>query len=67
MMQSQRGLEEPFDGIAEITFESFETLKKGNIDPSAAVSQALLSEDETRFIDLSRSAILFTQANEVIV
>jgi len=66
VMQGMRGLEEPFDGVAEIGFESLEALERGNIDPSTAEAQALLAEDERKFIDFSRSAILFTEARPVI-
>jgi hypothetical protein len=66
-MIAARGLEEPFDGIAEIGFESFESLLRGNLDPNAAAIQARLAEDEAKFIDFKRSTVLFSQANQVIV
>lgn len=65
-MSQGRGLQEPFDGVAEISFESFDALERGNLDPAAAQAQAELTADELKFIDLSRSAILFTQAKPVI-
>ncbi|WP_068073598.1 EthD domain-containing protein [Novosphingobium lentum] len=65
-MQAMRGLQAPFDGVAEIGFESFEALERGNLDPAAAAAQAELAQDEAKFIDLARSAILFTQAKKVI-
>lgn len=65
-MSAARGLQEPFDGVAEICFESVAALERGNLDPAAAAAQALLTADEQHFIDLSRSAILFTQAKPVI-
>lgn len=66
VMQGMRGLEEPFDGVAEICFESMEALQKGNLDPSVADAQAELAGDEAKFIDFARSSILFTEAKAVI-
>ena len=66
-MRQMRGTSESFDGVAEIGFESFEALAKGNLDPAAAEAQVLLAEDEARFIDTPRSSILFTESRQVIV
>lgn len=65
-MQIMRGTAEPFDGIAAISFASADDLARGNTDPAAADAQALLARDEAEFIDIARSAILFTTAHEVI-
>jgi len=65
-MQAMRGTAEPFDGVAAISFNSVEDLARGNTDPAAAEAQTLLTADEAKFIDLPRSVILFTVANEVI-
>jgi EthD domain len=65
-MQAMRGLAEPFDGVAAISFESAEALERGNTDPAAAAAQARLAEDEAKFIDLARSSILFTNPLAVI-
>lgn len=65
-MQSARGLDDPFDGIAEITFESFEALERANLSPEAAQAQATLANDEDQFIDRARSSIIFAQSRPVI-
>ena len=65
-MQVMRGTSAPFDGVAAISFESPEALARGNTDPVAAEAQKLLAEDEAKFIDIARSAILFTTAHEVL-
>ncbi len=65
-MQALRGTSEPFDGVAAISFATAEDLVRGNTDPLAAEAQKLLAEDEAKFIDIGRSAILFTTAHEVI-
>ena len=56
-MQTIRGCQDPFDGIAEIYFESLEALEAGNPSAETLAAQALLLADEKRFIDLSRSVI----------
>lgn len=66
-MQVARGLQDPFDGIAEICFESFEALERANLSADAAAAQATLALDEDRFIDRARSSIVFTESKPVIV
>lgn len=65
-MSAMRGSGQPFDGVAAIGFPNPEALARGNTDPAAAEAQALLAQDEARFIDIPRSVILFTSAHEVI-
>lgn len=65
-MQAMRGTSEPFDGVAAVSFATPEDLARGNTDPLAAEAQMLLAADEAKFIDIGRSAILFTTAHEVI-
>lgn len=49
-----RGSAEPYDGVAEIWYESREALETLGRDPAAS---RLLLEDERSFVDCSRSAI----------
>lgn len=65
-MRAMRGTAEPFDGVAAISFAGPDDLARGNTDPAAAEAQALLAEDEAKFVDIPRSVIVFTGANEVI-
>lgn len=65
-MSHGRGLQDPFDAVAEIAIENFEALERGNLDPATAEAQVPLTADELKFIHLSRSAILFTHAKIVI-
>ena len=62
-----RGCEdEPYDGIAEIWFDSADDmLASGGSADARAAGMALL-EDEGKFIDLARSPLFFSKANEVI-
>jgi uncharacterized protein (TIGR02118 family) len=59
------GLEEPFDGIAELWVESEEALKRDwSSDAAKQILQAFF-EDEQNFIDWSRSTILVSE--EIVV
>ncbi len=61
-----RDATEPYDGVAEIWYESLETLEGLGDDPAArAASQELLA-DEKRFVNLPRSAIWVGSEMEVI-
>lgn len=48
---------EPYDGVAEIWYESREALEALGKDSSARAASRELLEDEKRFVDLSRSPI----------
>jgi EthD domain len=52
-----RNSPEPFDGIAEIWYESHEALASLGKDPEARKASRELLEDEKRFVDLSQSPI----------
>lgn len=59
-----RGLAEPFDGIAAITFTDWASVELGNLSPESAAAHAELAADEARFIDQSRSSMIFTKSVE---
>ncbi|MFA4987740.1 MAG: EthD domain-containing protein [Candidatus Brocadiia bacterium] len=48
---------EPYDGIAEIWYESRDALVSLGRDPDAKTASRELREDEARFVDLSASPI----------
>ncbi|RMF24605.1 MAG: EthD family reductase [Deltaproteobacteria bacterium] len=56
-----RGAAEPYDGIAEVCWDSLEDLQRAIADERAVHASAELLEDERKFIDLARSALWFTQ------
>ena len=61
-----RGAAQPFDGVAEIWYESREALSSiGKTEEGRAASQTLL-EDERKFLDLERSCIWIGEEVEVI-
>lgn len=57
-MGRSRGLAEPFDGIAEMWFDSAEELQAAGRDPAAAQVFEQVLADERRFIDLQRSHLV---------
>jgi EthD domain len=61
-----RNSPEPFDGIAEIWYESREVLENLGKDPEARKASRELLEDERRFVDLSRSPIWIGIEKEII-
>lgn len=56
-LRSFRDPPEPFDGIAEIWYESREALATLGKNPEARRASRELLEDERRFVDLPRSPI----------
>ena len=62
---ASRGAPEPYDGVAELWFDSLESMGANTSEEARAAGQALL-EDERKFIDHSRSPIWFAQEHEII-
>lgn len=58
------GSPEPFDGVAELWFDSLEDL--GGRDSAGQKAQAELLADEANFIDLTNSPMWLATENEVI-
>jgi len=65
-MRAARGAPEPFDGIAELWFESEAAIAESFKNPDAVAAGQELIEDERRFIDLERSPLWLGEENEVI-
>ena len=65
VLRQSRGLKEPFDGAAELWWESMDDLKAGVGTPDGAKAAAELLEDEKNFIDFSRSSIFFVEEHEI--
>ena len=57
---------EPYDGVAEIWYESREHLERLGDDLAARAASRELLEDEARFVDLPGSAIWVGAEEEVI-
>jgi uncharacterized protein (TIGR02118 family) len=52
-----RGAPEPYDGVAELWWESEESFRGSGRTPEGREAGRLLLEDEARFIDLARSPL----------
>lgn len=61
-----RGTPEPYDGVAQVSWETLDELKATFADPAAKRAARELLEDERRFIDFSRSPIFFTEEKVVV-
>ena len=66
VLTGSRGAPEPFDGVAELWYESGEALADRGKDPAARAAGKELFEDEQQFIDHATSPIWIGEENEVI-
>ena len=58
------GAPEPFDGVAELWFDSMDVM--GGDDPAVRQAQAELLADEANFIDLPNSPMWMSEEFEVV-
>jgi uncharacterized protein (TIGR02118 family) len=65
-MQKSRGAAEPFDGVAEIWFESVEAMIAPGHTPQGKAAMRALREDEARFIDQAQSPLWFGEEHTVV-
>ena len=56
-MRRVRGAPEPYDGVAELWWQSEETWRAAGRNPEAREANRLLLEDEAKFIDLASSPL----------
>ena len=56
-MRRVRGAPEPYDGVAELWWESEEAFRAARRTPEAREAGRLLLEDEAKFIDLANSPL----------
>ena len=66
VLQESRGAEEPYDGVAELWWESCEDLEQALTTPEAQQAGRELLEDERRFIDLARSALWLAAERPIV-
>lgn len=60
-----RGLAPAFDGITEVWWDSVADLEAALASPEGAQAMQMLIEDESRFIDFSRSHVFITEEHTV--
>jgi len=66
LFREGRGGEEPYDGVAELWWQSREDLEQAFATPDGRVAAHELLEDEKRFIDLARSSLWVANERPVI-
>lgn len=65
-VRERRGGPEPYDGVAEIWWDSLEDRAAASASPEAQKAGQELLEDERRFIDLERSPLWIAQEHPII-
>ena len=66
MLQASRQTGGPYDGVAELWWESLEELGAAMATPEGQAAGATLLEDEARFIDFTSASIFLTEEHEII-
>lgn len=65
-VRKARGAPEPFDGVAELWWESEADLRTAGATAEGRAASAALVEDEKRFIDLARSPLWLGTEHEIV-
>jgi uncharacterized protein (TIGR02118 family) len=65
-LRASRGGPEPYDGVAELWWESLEDMAAAQDDPAWRAAGLALLEDERRFIDLAASPLFVAEERPVI-
>ena len=65
-LAADRGAPAPFDGVAELWFDSLDALVSATLTPEGATAARALHADEATFIDHSRSPIFLTEEHQVL-
>ena len=65
-IQQGRGTPEAFDGIAELWFDSVESMQAPAGTPEGKAAMRELNEDESRLIDMERSVVFVGQEHELV-
>jgi len=65
-LAATRGAPEPYDGVAELWWDSTDALVGASATPAGAAAAQALLEDERRFIDHARSPIFVTTEHPLI-
>ncbi len=63
--RASRGAPEPYDGVAELWFESWAAIEALAKSPAARAANTELLADEKRFIDLANSPLWYAEEKEV--
>ena len=66
MIKSRGGRIDPYDGVAELWWDSVEDLLEALSTPEGLDAGRALREDEGTFIDLPNSPLFFSTEHEII-
>lgn len=66
VLRESRGGPEPYDGVAEIWFDSIESMMSAVDSDSGRQASAALLEDEKKFIDLENSPLWLNEERVII-
>jgi hypothetical protein len=66
LRNSRGSREEPFDGVAELWWESVEAVAAATATPEGRRAGLELLEDERRFIDFARSVIFVAEEHSFV-
>jgi uncharacterized protein (TIGR02118 family) len=65
-LAASRGAPEPFDGVAELWFDSVDALMEDASTPEGAAAADALLVDERRFVDHARSPLFLAEEYPVV-
>jgi uncharacterized protein (TIGR02118 family) len=65
-IRDAKGHQEPYDGVAELWWESMDELVAALGDPEFTRAQGELFEDESRFIDFKNSCSYFCEERVIV-
>ena len=65
-IRASRDAPPEFDGVAELWFDSLESLAENGARPEAQAAGALLLEDERKFIDLPKSPLWWGEEKPIV-
>jgi uncharacterized protein (TIGR02118 family) len=65
-LRASRNTQQPYDGVAELWWESIDDLAAGTSSPEGIAAAQALLEDEQRFIDLEHCALWLNEEAVII-
>ena len=65
-MRRSRDAGEPFDGVAELWWDSIEDMASASASPEGRDAGRVLLEDERKFVDLARSALWVGEEHSIV-
>ena len=65
-IRASRNSPEPYDGVAELWFDSAESIIENGKNPDVQEAGRILLEDEKKFIDLENSPLWYNDEHEII-